>query len=576
MTHATTQRPKEKQAVVFTSKAKCRDCYRCVRVCPVNAIKMKDGQAQVVAELCIACGTCILNCPQHAKEYRSDSGKVLQMIEQGMHMAISVAPSYVVYYNEWEQKRLPSALRMAGFNHVAETAVGAWHTAIATKKHLEAHPKDKHICTACPAVVSYVMHAMPERASMMVPVASPMLAHARMIKKKMPDTKLVFVGPCVAKKDEAMWNSNENWVDAVITFEELDEIIRAKNVEISQCEESAFSETVPGEARLFPLEGGLLRTANLSTDMLDDKILAVSGYREVKEAINMLGEKNTDGIIIEPLFCKNGCINGPFSNKKKTSLQGRTDILQHVKKYTVHQLTEDELFSRMDASFPQQLSKNKLQFSEAQIRQVLQITGKNEVSDELNCTACGYPSCRDKAIAVLRGMAEPEMCIPFMRRKAEQQFDTMISHDPNGILLLDHHLNILHMNSAFKKMFSCSDALLGRKISYLFDPGIYERLQTGKETVIREANHFSSYNLICHVVAYTLPEEQHYVGVYVDTTDTQSSKEKLTAIKSETVIKAQELIDHQINMAHELARFLGENTAMGESLMKKLIDSIRK
>lgn len=569
-------RPKEKQAVVFTSKAKCRDCYRCVRVCPVNAIKMKDGQAQVVTELCIACGTCILNCPQHAKEYRTDFGKVLQMLDQGTQVAISIAPSYAVYYDEWEQKRLPSALRMAGFSFIAETAVAAWHTAIATKKYIETNPDSNHICTACPAVVSYVMHKMPEKATMLVPVASPMLAHARMIRKKFPKHKIIFAGPCVAKKDEACWNDNEKWIDAVLTFEELDEMLRSKNIEFSHCEESAFSENVPGDARIFPLEGGLLKTAGYSTDMLDEKIIAVSGYREVKESISILDCNQSSGMIIEPLFCKNGCINGPFSNKNKTSLQGRSDLLRHVRKNKSQALIADTVFDRMDTTFPGNFSKNNRQFSEEEIRAVLKITGKNEIADELNCTACGYPSCRDKAIAVLLGMAEPEMCIPFMRRKAELQFDTMISHDPNGILLLDQNLCILHMNSAFKKMFSCSDALLGRKISYLIDPGIFERLQAGKETVIREANHFGSYNTSCHIVGYTLPEEQHYVGIFVDITDTQISKEKLTAMKSETIIKAQELIDHQINMAQELARFLGENTAMGEALMKKLIDSIKK
>lgn len=574
MVTATSLRPKEKLPVVYTSKAKCRDCYRCVRVCPVNAIKMKDGQAQVIPELCIACGTCIINCPQHAKEYRMETDKVLHMLETDGPIAITVAPTFAVYYSEWEQKRLPSALRQAGFQLVSETAVGAYQTAIASKEYIEQHPSKNHICTACPAVVNYVLHQSPHLANQLIPVASPMIIHARMIKKKFPEMKVVFAGPCVAKKDEAQWPDNTVWIDAVLTFEELDDILKEKKIDILNCEDSSFSEMVPGESRLFPLEGGLLRTAGLSTDMLDERIVTVSGYREVREALEGLSD-TLQPTIIEPMFCKNGCINGPASSQH-SSFQGRTAILEHTQRTKHRQLPNAEPFNRIGAKFPSVSKKGKEQFSEDQIREVLRITGKHEKDDELNCTACGYASCREKAIAVLRGMAEPEMCIPFMRKRAENQYDAMIMHDPNGILLLDKNLSILHMNNAFKKMFSCSDALLGKKISYLTDPGIFERLQSGKENVIKEISHYANYNLICHVIAFSLPEEEHYAGVFVDITDTQLSKEKLTAIKSETILKAQELIDHQISLAQELAKFLGENTARGEVLMKNLIDTIKK
>lgn len=569
-------RPKERLPVVYTSKAKCRDCYRCVRVCPVNAIKMHDGQAQVIAERCIACGTCILACPQNAKEYRTDYGKVLQMIEDGEQLALSLAPSFVAYYSESEQKRLPSALRMLGFSYVAETAIGAWHSALATEKHIRENPGKHHICTACPAVVSYVMHEAPAMAAYLVPVASPMLAHARMLKSKVPGRKVVFAGPCVAKKDEAQWNKNDVFIDAVITFEELEELFRLKNINFGNCEESSFNEQVPGDARLFPLEGGLLRTAGMSTDMLDAQVIAVSGYREVKDAIQTLSDSKTTTTIIEPLFCKNGCINGPYANKHNNSFVSRSQLLNYSKTHPGLSKDTEEVYDTLDAGFPNVKPTQKKNWTEEQIREVLRMTGKHQLSDELNCTACGYPSCRDKAVAVLEGLAEPEMCMPYMRRFAEQKFDTMISRDPNGIILLSKDLSILHMNPAFKKMFSCSDALIGKKVSYLLDPDVFEKLATGKEEVIRKVVHYSSYNLICHLVAYTMPEEQNYVGVFVDITDSQSSKDKLTEVKSETVIKAQELIEHQISMAQELARFLGENTARGEILMKKLIDSIKK
>ncbi len=569
-------RPYDKLPVVYTSKAKCRDCYRCVRVCPVQAIRMKDGQAEVIPELCIACGTCIINCPQHAKAYRTDYGRVLQMMEDGEQLALSVAPSFVVYYDEWEQKRLPSAMRMLGFSYVAETAIGAWHTAKATLDVIESQENASHICTACPAVVSFVMHKTPQLAAKLVGVASPMIAHARMLKSILPQRKVVFVGPCVAKKDEAQWERNRPFVDAVLTFEELDELLRLKNITINQCEESNFNGQVPGDARLFPLEGGLLKTAGLKTDLLDDVLVAVSGSREVNASLEALQQNPEQKLWIEPLFCKNGCINGPFASKTNNSFIARSKVLAYN---NLHPGISDEdlaTFEAVGASFQPVKSKKNQNYSQQQIEEVLQKTGKFKREDELNCTACGYASCRDKAIAVLDGMAEPEMCVPYMRLMAEQKFDALIDHDPNGLLLLGSDLEILHMNPAFKTMFSCSDALLGKKVSYLIDPDPFEKLSTGKEQVLRQTAHYGSYNLICHLVAYSLPENNQYVGVFLDVTDNQSSKDKLTEIKTETVIKAQELIDHQIHMAQELAKFLGENTAMGEVLMKKLIDSIKK
>lgn len=576
MAYALPQRPKERLPVVYTSRARCRDCYRCVRVCPVNAIRMHEGQAQVIPERCIACGTCILNCPQHAKEYRSDYGRVLQMIEDGETLAISIAPAFASYYSGWERERLPSALRMLGFSYVGETAIGAWHTAMATRKYIEENPGQSYICTACPAVVNYIVHEKHTAIPAMVPVVSPVVAHARMLKEQLPQRKVVFAGPCVAKKDEANWEKNSPFLDVVITFEELDELFRLKNISISNCEASNFNEQPPGQARLFPLEGGLLRTAGLSTDMLDDKVLAVSGYREVKEAIEMLQDGNSAGVIIEPLFCKNGCINGPYASKSANSIRNRCELMHYAGSKPGKDDTSEQLYSKTNVRLPEAKKKKIHNWTAEQITEVLKLTGKHQQADELNCTACGYPSCRDKAVAVLEGLAEPEMCMPYMRRSAESKYDTMIACDPNGIVLLSHDLQIIHMNLAFKKMFSCSDALSGKKISYLIDPDVFEQLATGHETVVRQVCHYPSYHLICHLVAYSLPGEENYVGVFVDITDSQSSKDKLAEVKQETVVRAHELIEHQINMAQELARFLGENTARGEILMKTLIESIRK
>ncbi len=581
MKSTSTGQPQQKSAVVYTSKAMCRDCYRCVRVCPVSAIKMENGQARVLADQCIACGTCIAECPQHAKAYRTDYGKVLMMLEQGEQIALSLAPSFASYYTPWEQKRLPSALRSLGFHYIGETAIGAWHTAAASRKWIEENPGRNHICTACPAVVNYIAQYDTTHLPHLVPVVSPMIAHARLLKAQNPGRKVVFAGPCVAKKHEAEQSDNMSFVDAVLTFSELEELFRIKQVNLQQCEESAFDEEAGGESRLFPLEGGLLRTAQMETDMLHPDVIAVSGFDELSTLLKSLkvSKKITDedkNYVVEPLFCKYGCINGPTERKSIAMFAGRNQLIAYAKARPGLKMQTEKLFKKLNARYNRIDNKLNNNFSEQQILEVLGKTGKHKAEDELNCMACGFSSCREKAFAVLQGMAEPEMCMPYMRRAAERKFDLMIEFDPNGIILLNNQLEIIHMNAAFKKMFSCSDALIGRKISYLIDPDAFEKLATTDEPQLRQTVRYTSYNLVCHQITYRIPETDQYVAIFVDITDLQINKEKLTEIKSETIVQAQELIEHQISMAQELARFLGENTARGEVLMNKLIDSIKK
>lgn len=561
-------------AIVFTNEAKCRDCYRCVRVCPVHAIRMENGQAHVVTENCIACGTCIAECPQHAKAYRTDVHAVFEWLEQGLPVAFSVAPSFAGSYSEWEQKRIPSALRATGAAYVGETAEGAFYSAHATADYIRQNPEQHHICTACPAVVNYIRQYAGEHARELVPVLSPMLVHAKMLRKELGKTKIVFVGPCVAKKSEAKDENAKGLVDAVLTFEELDKLFVLCEVKLDQCEESKFDGQVGDSARLFPLEGGLLKTAGLKTDRLESKHLAISGFDTLEAVLKSMPVSAQSHWIVEPLFCSQGCINGPLARKQKTLFEQREAVMDYA---SINKTAESghELAFDLSALYPPH-HKNNVVYSEDQIQEVLNSIGKFSKEDELNCMACGYNSCREKAVAVLEGLAEPEMCMPYMRRMAEQKFEMMIRHDPNGIVMLDDKLHIIHMNPAFRKMFSCSEALVGRPISYLIDPDVFEQLSTGSEQLIRKTVTFANYNLVCHLMCYALPEQNQFVGIFMDITALQSNTEKLNEIKAETVLQAQSLIEHQIEMAQELARFLGDHTAKGEVLLNKLIDSIQK
>jgi iron only hydrogenase large subunit-like protein len=561
--------------IVFTDKARCRDCYRCVRACPVKAIGVKDGQAFVVEDRCLSCGTCIRECPQKAKCYRNDVQRAMRLLAAEECAAASVAPSFAALCPEWKWKRLPSALRQAGFSFVAETAVGAYHVAAETAKIVADEPDRSHIASACPAVVTYIEKYQPALIEALAPVVSPMIAHARHLKQRLGDrTKVIFIGPCVAKKAEAERPENAGAVDCVLTFAELDELLKLSNVDLQECEESEFDEQPPGHSRFFPLPGGLARTAAMHTDLLDVNCLTPSGFEDVKAALEGI-EGSVHPQMIEALFCAQGCINGAGIVEQDNVYERRGRVLEYARHPGNELATPAGFDLRLNNGLIKKYATDgkdlSNEFTEQQIQEVFEQTGKALEQDRLNCGACGYPSCRDKAIAVLRGLAEPQMCIPQMRRMAERRTDRIIETSPNGIVILDERLTIISMNPAFRKFFCCTDATCGKRISYLMDPEPFERLAAdGEEMIVLTVNH-EKYNVVCHQILYRLKEEQQYVGIFVNITNSQANEDKLRQLRSETAQQARELLDHQITMAQQIAKLLGESSAKGEQLVRHLL-----
>lgn len=557
-----------KRGIVFTNKARCRDCYRCVRMCPVKAIRMREGQAFVVEERCIACGTCIRECPQGAKSYRDDVDRAARLVAGGGPVAASVAPSFAALFNEWERKRLPSALRKLGFRHVAETAVGAFTVAQATAEAVRAAPGRPQLCTACPAVVSLIEQYHPDLAGALVPVCSPMIAHARQIRARLgAGAGVVFIGPCVAKKAEAERPEHAGAVDVALTFAELTQWFEREGIVLKALEESRFDEEPAGASRHFPLVGGLARTAALSTDHLATDVIAVSGHAEIVEALEDIRARRA-GVLVEALFCPQGCVNGPALPVERGLFSRRADLLAFA---TNHPGRPDAPAGDVGARFAAAKTAGLPDVTEEQIQRFLEATGKGNPDDRLNCGSCGYPSCRDKAIAVLQGMAEPEMCIPRMRRLAEQRTDRIIETSPNGIVILDERLGIVHMNPAFARHFMCSESVYGRHISYLMDPDLFERLASGGAARLEAISRHPNYGIVCHQIAYRLPEEKQYVGIFIDITNLQAGERKLNELRAETYRQARDLLDHQIQMAQRMAQFLGESTARGEELVENLM-----
>lgn len=558
-----------KSNILTTSSAKCHDCYRCVRVCPVKAIRIENGQAEIDKDKCILCGTCVRECPQGAKSYRNDINKVVELLEKGRVIA-SVAPSFASIYGADKALLLPSALRQLGFFRVEETSIGAEAVSNYIADEMKSGRFDSGICSACPVVINYIEKYYPEAIGALMPAVSPMIAHAKLIKRLRPDVFVVFIGPCIAKKGEADREQYEGLVDAVLTFEELDEWLQSKNISISNCPESGFDSTTSNNtAKMFALPGGMLKTIDKEADKYIDRVLHTDGAINCIELIKAAETSDTMEVL-EPLFCHGGCINGPGADCDRNLFDRRNDLI----KYT---LSKNKSFSVNDyknitEDFSADYSNKKIvtiEPSEAAINEIYEKTGKANPERRLDCSACGYKSCRENAIAIIRGMAEPQMCLPYMRLLAEKRTDRIMETSPNGMVILNDKLRIIAINSSFKKYFMCTEGVCGRHICNLSDATDYEKvLSDGGMAESMLFIHGKEY----HQIVYSLPEERQLVGIYVDVAAVKVTEAKIKHLRKQTAEQAQVLLQHQIEMAQKLTKFLGENTARSEALLEKLLD----
>jgi PAS domain S-box-containing protein len=355
----------------------------------------------------------------------------------------------------------------------------------------------------------------------------------------------------------------------VLTFEELAEWLAQESIALGACEESHFDESAP-DALLYPLPHGALKTAGMLTSDLGARAFSASGFDDVDHALDLLGQAGQPRVL-EPLFCAGGCVNGPAAGTPRNVYARRFAVEAHAAMPANHPvLSANDNACFCDPTLPKAAAPFD-EVSEAAISEVLAATGKAAREDQLDCAACGYASCRDKAIAVVRGMAEPDMCIPRMRRQAEIRTDSILEASPNGIVILDGRFHILSMNPAFRRYFRSGEAMLGKHVSELMDPEPFLRLASSEQPHVELTVQHQRYDRVCHQILYRLGEIQQFVGFFVDITESKSDQEKLEKLRAQTIVQAQELLDHQVAIAQQLAQFLGESTAKGEILVENLV-----
>ena len=568
---------------IYTQVNNCRDCYRCVRRCPVKAIKVKDSHPMIVEELCTYCGTCVKACPNGVKTIRNDVDRVKMAFLSKKRVFASVAPSYVSEFEGYEENFLRALYRL-GFSDVSETAIGAELVSEAMDMYIKDHGSAPFVSTACPSVVELITKYRPEYVKDLAPFPSPLQAHSAYLRHLYGnDITVVFIGPCVAKKLEA--EKTPGYPDIALTFTEVKKWLEEDNIQLDTIDTGIQVHYLPnkaGKASIYPVENGQIQSSKIWDDaFLSLKAVATSGSEQIKRSLSGVKDEQ----FVEFLNCGGGCINGPGTDQTASPLQRQKAIMR----FTLNRLSQDNLFEG-DADFARKIYEEGYSIlngykgpanqtvttpdvSESEIQKIMIKLGKHSKEDELNCGGCGYPSCREMAKAIARGRAEVDMCVTKMRRDAESKVDILLSTIPHGVVIVDDELNIADCNKRFVDLFDDyppefldADGLKSFRGSPIdmfvpFADKFNEQFFLSKPSQYR----FNNQGKVIRVTFF-LVETKHLLGAMFEDITTST-------VKRETVVsKAEDVIAKSLETVQQIASLLGDNAAETEIVLNSIID----
>lgn len=545
------------------NEANCRDCYKCIRNCPVKSISFASNQAQILHDECILCGNCYVVCPQNAKEVRLDFRDARAAIDRGAKLVASVAPSFIAGFEAAGIEDVRKALTALGFTAIEETAIGAQFVSMEYEKMLCAADRNVLISSCCPAVNTLIQKYYPDLLDLLAGVVSPMRAHARSLRERYPDAKIVFIGPCIAKKKEAQ-ESDE--VDFALTFDEITQWMDEANVKMPMGEER---QDAPITARLYPVSGGIVRTF----DLCGYDSVAIDGVENCMAALEELRTERPQKVFLELSACEGSCIGGPVLRGRDAR---RIDGALRVRRYAGKEKTPIALPKNLHTSYARS-KVLRVQPGGDAIQSVLDKMGKTTREKELNCGCCGYPTCRDKAIAVCQGKAEIEMCLPYLKEKAESFSDQIISNTPNAILVMDENLIVQQVNRAavrLLKLKSANDALHAPVVR-LLDPTDYLIAIQRAAPMTVKRHYIAEYEVY---VDETIAYDRQYrilISIMRDITESERRHEKEQALREKTATVAEDVIEKQMRVVQEIASLLGETTAETKVALTKLKDAMQ-
>lgn len=548
-------------------KSNCKNCYKCIRYCPVKAIRFSGNQAHIIGNECILCGQCFVVCPQNAKQIVNEIEKVKVLIQSGDPVIVSLAPSFVANYDGVGISSMREALKKLGFADVEETAVGATVVKKEYERILEEEERDIVISSCCHSINLLIQKYFPRELEYLADVMSPMQAHCADIKKRFPNAKTVFIGPCVAKKDEAEYYSG--LVDAVLTYEELTAWLAEAGIEPRR---EPDADKI-GRARFFPTTGGVLKSMTKRAEGYT--YLALDGIENCIAALRDIESGKIHKCFIEMSACIGSCIGGPVMEKHHRSAP--------VKDYMAVSEFAGEGDFNVEQPVPMELKKNftyiehKLAMpSEEEITAALRQMGKFTKADELNCATCGYNTCREKAIAICQGKAEISMCLPYLKDKAESFSDTVVKNTPNGLIVLNENLEVQQINTAARKIMNIRSAsdILGDQVVRILDPEIFMKVLKTKRNSRDVRVYLAEYDRYVEQTVLYDRDTHLLICIMRDVTDEEAEREKKESISRQTVEVADKVVEKQMRIVQEIASLLGETAAETKIALSKLKESI--
>lgn len=547
-------------------KSNCKNCYKCIRHCPVKSIRFSGNQAYIVSDECILCGRCFVVCPQNAKEIVDDTEKAKVLIGSGQPVIASVAPSFIANYDGVGISSIEEALKKLGFAAVEETAVGATAVKMEYDRILREGKRDIVISSCCHSVNLLIQKHFPEALQYLADVVSPMQAHGLDIKKRYPNAKTVFIGPCLSKKDEAA--RYEGIIDCVLTFEELTKWLESEHITL----EAKKDRAEESRARLFPTAGGILKTMRCESE--DYSYLVIDGTENCIAALEDIAKGNISRCFIEMSACVGSCIGGPIMERyHRSPIRGYAQVSGYAgeRDFPIKVPEPDAMHQRLAY-----IGMGKTLPGLAEIEAILRRMGKTKPEDELNCGSCGYNTCREKAIAVYQGKADLSMCLPFLKDKAESFSDQIIRNTPNGVIVLNEELEVQQINDAARNIINIRDAsgVLGEQIVRILDPVDFISVMESGRSIRDRRTYLAEYN---KYVEETIVYDREYhilICILRDITDTQMEREKKETVGRQTVDIADKVVEKQMRVVQDIASLLGETVAETKIALTRLKELI--
>ena len=546
-------------------KSNCMNCYKCIRHCPVKAIRFSGGQAHIINNECILCGQCFVVCPKNAKEIVNETEKAKVLLQSGDPVYVSLAPSFIANYPGVGIEAMTRALKKLGFAGVEETAVGATMVKNEYERMLREEARDVLISSCCHSINLLIQKYFPAALEYLADVVSPMQAHCLDLKKRHPDCKTVFIGPCVAKKDEAEYY--EGIVDAVLTFEELTRWLEKEDVLL----EKIMDADENSRARFFPTTGGVLKT--MAKDHPDFTYLAIDGVENCMAALREITAGKVHKCFIEMSACVGSCVGGPVMEKNaRAIIQDYIHVANFAGEKDFSVAQPDPLEMKKGFS---SIAHKAAEPTEAEIYSVLRQMGKFRPEQELNCGSCGYNTCREKAIAICQGKAEISMCLPYLKDKAESFSDTIVENTPNGLFVLNEKLEVQQINSAARRLMNIRSAsdVMGAHVARILDPEIFVNVLNSRRNTSQRA-YLAEYKRYVDLTVMYDYDSRLLIGIMRDVTEEETARERKEDISQKTIEVADRVVEKQMRIVQEIASLLGETAAETKIALTKLKESI--